>query len=89
MGNNQDKLHQVKEMLQGEGWHQVLDLLDKFLTRNEREKANKLRQNLPNDAVYQQGKIDGVRELLVGKGSDLDRYLADLAKDENEQITPY
>ena len=39
-----------------------------------------------NKALYRQGEIDGIKEALIGMNSDLDKYLASLAKDEvNEQ----
>ena len=87
--DNQDKLHQLKEMLRGEGWLQVEDLLTKFLTRKEQEKADQLRTEQFHKATLLQGKIDGVKELLVGTNSDLDKYLAILAKELVEEEPAY
>ncbi len=42
-----------------------------------------------NKALYRQGEIDGIKELLVGVNSDLDRYLATLAKDEVNETPAY
>ena len=79
--DNQDKLHHCKEMLRSEGWLLLRDLLIRFLTKKEKEKVLLLRQEAFNKALYIQGKIDGINELLIGNDSELDKYLAELAKE--------
>lgn len=48
-----------------------------------------MRKDEYSKAVYAQGKIDGVRELLIGTNSDLDKYLATLAKEEKDETPAY
>ena len=57
--------------------------------KKEQEKAVLLRQEMLNKAFYSQGKIDGIKEFLVGKDSELDRYLAELAKEQEEPQPAY
>jgi len=44
---------------------------------------------LLNNALYRQGEVDGVRELLFGVNSDLDKHLASLAKEEEKEQPAY
>ena len=87
--DNLDRLHQIKEMLRSEGWAEVQALWDRFLTRKEQEKASHLRKDEYSKAVYNQGKIDGVKELLIGTNSDLDKHLATLAKETKDEQPAY
>lgn len=80
----EERLRLLKELMQSAGWRIYQDLLERWRGDREKVKANFLRSAKFNEAILEQGKIDGSFDLI----RCLDEYMSDLTNPQETEETP-